>query len=163
MPPNVLLMHSHGLGRQLGCDGVPTLRTPHLDTLAAGGVRFADAFCTAPQCSPWRAALFTGCYPHSTGVMGLTHRGWDLCPGERHLASYVHDSGYHTELIGIHHESLRRPDDEIAAQLGFDQVDTLGGSHYEQRAELVADRTDAAMMDRVAHEGQAFMTTGSMP
>ncbi|WP_129664026.1 sulfatase [Phytoactinopolyspora endophytica] len=155
-PANVLLIHCHDLGRFLGCYGVETVHTPVLDALAADGITFTDAFCTAPQCSPSRAALFTGRYPHSTGVMGLTHKGWDLHDSERHLAQLLRDGGYRTDLIGIHHESLRCPDDQIAAQLGFDHVDTLGATHYERRAELVADRSVAVLADRARHPDQPF-------
>lgn len=154
--PNILLLHCHDLGRFLSCYGIDTVTTPNLDALAADGVRFDDAFCTAPQCSPSRAALFTGRYPHSTGVMGLTHKGWDLHADERHVAALLGAAGYHTSLVGIHHESRRRPDTEIAAQLGFDEVDTLGGTHYDRRAELVADRIVAALAERARHRDQSF-------
>ena len=53
--PDILLLHAHDLGRTLGCYGVPTVRTPNLDRLAAEGVRFDRAFCTAPICRPSQA------------------------------------------------------------------------------------------------------------
>lgn len=126
--PNILLLHCHDLGRFLGCYGVPTVRTPVLDALAADGVRFQDAFCTAPQCSPSRASLYTGRYPQHNGVLGLTHSyfGWDLHASERHLAGRLHEQGYATALLGVHHESRRQPDPEVAARLGFDHVQTEG-------------------------------------
>ncbi|MFD2082535.1 Arylsulfatase A [Actinopolymorpha cephalotaxi] len=123
--PNVVVMHCHDLGRFLGCYGNETVATPHLDALAADGVRFDRSFTTAPQCSPSRASLFTGRYPHVNGVLGLTHQdfAWDLHPGERHLGGLLRDQGYRTALIGVQHESRARTDEELAARLGFDHVD----------------------------------------
>ncbi len=149
--PNVLLITCHDLGRFLGCYGVPTVRTPGLDALAADGVRFTRAFCTAPQCSPSRAGLFTGRYPHSNGVLGLTHAdfAWDLHPEERHLGQRLHDAGYATALLGVHHESLRAEPHQVAARCGMDEV-VLGG-----RAEVVSDRA-LARLARFAREDRPF-------
>ena len=107
--PNILFITCHDLGRHLGCYGVPTVHTPELDRLAASGVRLTRAFATAPSCSPSRAAIATGRYPHANGVMGLAHPpfGWDLHPGERHLAQLLGDAGYDTHLFGFQHVSAR--------------------------------------------------------
>lgn len=115
-------MVAHDLGRHLGCYGVPTVRTPHLDRLAAQGVRFARSFCAAPQCSPSRAALFTGRTPHQNGVMGLCHGdfGWDLHENERHLAGLLQSAGWRTALVGIQHETAR-PD-----AMGWDEITPPG-------------------------------------
>lgn len=120
--PNLLFINCHDLGRHLGCYGVPTLDTPALDSLAADGVRFAASFTTAPQCSPSRAALFTGRYPHCNGVMGLVHDyfRWDLLPGEKHLARLLAEAGYRTALAGHQHET-RRPREQ-----GWQQILDVG-------------------------------------
>ena len=106
-PPNILIVHCHDLGQYLHCYGVKTVQTPHLDTLASEGVRFARSFCTNPGCSPSRASIFTGRYPHSNGVMGLCHANfaWDLNLGEKHMAEILRDAGYTTAAVGVIHET----------------------------------------------------------
>jgi N-sulfoglucosamine sulfohydrolase len=110
--PNVILFHSHDFGQYLHCYGVKTVQTPNLDRFAQQGVRFARAFCMNPGCSPSRASLFTGRYPHNNGVMGLTHSqfGWDLHPEEKHMAQFLKEAGYETVGIGVIHETRSGPE-----------------------------------------------------
>jgi arylsulfatase A-like enzyme len=103
-PPNVLLILCHDLGRRLGCYGVPNLRTPALDALAAEGVQCENYFATTPLCSPSRGSIMTGQYPHSNGLMGLVNRGWDMPDDAPTLAQALSGGGYHALLFGLHHE-----------------------------------------------------------
>src|SRR5262245_50998201 len=62
--PNVVLILIDDLGRNdLGCYGSTYYRTPHIDRLAAQGMKFTDAYAACPVCSPTRASILTGKYP----------------------------------------------------------------------------------------------------
>lgn len=116
--PHILFITSHDLGRHLGCYGRETVTSPALDQLAAGGVLFENSFCTAPQCSPSRAALHTGRHAHAVGMHGLAHSpfSWRLHPDESHLAAILKTAGYDTALCGVQHLTSTR---EVAG-LGYD-------------------------------------------
>jgi N-sulfoglucosamine sulfohydrolase len=117
MPPNVVIVITHDTGRHLGAYG-RRVATPNLDRLAAEGVLFEQAFCTAPQCSPSRASLLTGLMPHRHGLIGLAHRGFRLHPDalQRTLPRLLGEAGYRTHLFGLQHEAAD-PD-----ELGYQQV-----------------------------------------
>ncbi len=121
--PNVVLIITHDTGRHLGCYGWP-VATPHLDHLAAEGMRFDRHFCVAAQCSPSRSALMTGRWPHCNGVMGLAPR-WTYRDGEQTLAQCLGAAGYETALIGLQHEG------SDPARLGYGFAETsLAGSGF---------------------------------
>ncbi len=103
---DVVLMTTHDIGRRLHSYGHQSVVSPHVDSLAADGVRFAQAFCTAPQCSPSRATLASGRYPHNNGVMGLAHHGFDWELNVPHVAAVLAASGFETHLFGGQHVSL---------------------------------------------------------
>lgn len=114
---NLLIVHWHDLGRYLGVYGHPDVASPHLDRLAAEGVLFTRAHATAPLCSPSRGSLFTGRYPQSNGLVGLAHHGWEYRAGVRTLPHLLAESGWHTALFGMQHETSQ------PANLGYDEFD----------------------------------------
>jgi len=69
--PNILFIICDDLNASVGgFGGHPQTRTPNIDRLARQGVRFVNAQCNAPLCSPSRPSMLTGLYPHTTGYFG---------------------------------------------------------------------------------------------
>jgi arylsulfatase A-like enzyme len=113
----VLFVHWHDLGRGLGVYGHPGVKSPRLDQLAAEGILFTRAHAAAPLCSPSRGALFTGRYPHSNGLVGLAHHGWEYRAGVQTLPHILGEAGWYSALFGMQHET------SYPARLGFDEFD----------------------------------------
>lgn len=116
--PNIVYLHSHDSGRELSPYGAP-VSTPHLQALAESGTVFRQAFAAAPTCSPSRAALLTGQWPHQSGMLGLAHRGHQLRDPQRHLARVLADGGYTTILAGLQHLGT---DEATVSAMGYQKV-----------------------------------------
>jgi N-sulfoglucosamine sulfohydrolase len=110
--PNLILITADDLGwKGLGSYGNENVSTPHIDRLAREGVRFSHAFVAASSCSPSRASLITGQYPHTNGVTGLTHihPTKSLSPLHPTLPKLLQASGFNTALQGKWHVSPYLP------------------------------------------------------
>ena len=100
--PNILWIVGENIALDLGCYGAKNVKTPHLDSLAAGGVRYTRVFSTSPVCAPSRSAFMTGMYQTSTDTHHMrSHRDDDfrLPPGVRPLTHRLADAGYFTANI----------------------------------------------------------------
>jgi arylsulfatase A-like enzyme len=109
-PPNVIFMLTDDLGySDIGCYGARKVETPHIDRLAAEGVRFTDFHTAASICSPSRAAFLTGAYPQRAGLyMGINpnrtaHWFLGLHPDEITVAEQFKQQGYATHMVGKWH------------------------------------------------------------
>jgi arylsulfatase A-like enzyme len=114
-PPNIVYVHSHDTGRLIQPYGHQIV-TPNIQRLADQGLLFRNAFSAAPVCSPSRAALLTGRWPHCNGMNGLAHRGFALDDPRQHLLHTLSDAGYWTAMVGEQHVSAD------PADLGYDVV-----------------------------------------
>lgn len=98
--PNVLFLISDDLNNLLGCYGDKLAKTPHIDRLAARGVRFERAYCTYPLCGPSRNSLLTGLYPNSTGIVQNSQIFRQSIPEMQSLPQAFRLSGYFAGRIG---------------------------------------------------------------
>lgn len=113
--PNIIYLHSHDTGRCASPYGY-AVRTPNLQKFAEEGTLFRQAFCANPTCSPSRAALLTGQWAHTAGIMGLAHCGFTLGDMSQHLVHTLKPAGYHTVLGGVQHVA------KTPEQIGYDQL-----------------------------------------
>jgi choline-sulfatase len=100
-PKNVLIIMSDQHKRDcLGAAGDPIARTPNLDAFARTSLRFTNAYCTNPVCTPSRASILTGLYTHN-------HESWNngtpLPAKHKTIAHHFSRAGYMTGLVGKMH------------------------------------------------------------
>lgn len=99
--PNILFICTdQQSGRALGAAGNEWVQTPNMDRLAARGVRFTDAYCSAPVCGPSRACLLTGRMSHDHGVLV---NGQSLREGVDNVGQLLQQAGYETAWSGRWH------------------------------------------------------------
>jgi arylsulfatase A-like enzyme len=129
--PNIIYIHSHDTGRYVQPYG-HAVDTPNLQRLAQEGILFRQAFCAAPTCSPSRASLLTGQCAHSSGMLGLAHRGFGLNDYRQHLIHTLRRVGYKSTLIGMQHVA------KDPARIGYDQIIDTSQYASEPVAEVIA-------------------------
>jgi arylsulfatase A-like enzyme len=148
--PNILLIVGDDMGfADVGFHGCKDIPTPHLDALAASGVRFTNGYVTGPYCSPTRAGLLTGRYQqrfgHEFNPGGAGDRGMPVT--ETTIADRLKAAGYATALIGKWH--LGASPNMHPQRRGFDEFfGFLGGAHsYFEKAGFLRGNEPVPEMD----------------
>lgn len=135
--PNIILIVADDLGyADVGFNGSTQIRTPHLDRLAAAGVRFTEGYVSSPVCSPSRAGLMTGRNQPRFGYdnnLAENQKGFDpeyagLPVTEKTIADALKPQGYVSGLVGKWHLGTRAQFHPL--KRGFDEFwGFLGGGH----------------------------------
>ncbi len=177
--PHIVVILADDLGySDLGSYG-GEIETPHLDRLAAEGVRFTQFYAT-PRCSPSRSALLTGLHPHEAGL-GHLNRSWgrrgyrgELEPHAVTLAEALRGAGYRTYMAGKWHlahnpgrgeEGLKDRYRTWPRSRGFDRFYGIlrGSASYFEPATLVRDdefiepATDFYLTDAISDQAARFV------
>ncbi len=133
--PNVLFIVADDLGyADLSAHGGKECPTPHIDSIATGGVRFPNGYVPVPYCSPTRAALLTGLYPQRFGhefnpaLLKQKGAGQGLDVAQKTVADRLKAKGYATGLVGKWHQGEEPQFHPLAR--GFDEFfGCLAGAH----------------------------------
>ncbi len=146
-PPNIVLILADDVGREvLGCYGGESYSTPHIDALAAGGMRFTHCY-SMPVCHPSRTCLLSGAYP---AVLGNPKWGsFPRAEEERTFAAVLRRAGYATAIAGKWQLSILKDDPQQPRRMGFDEWSLFGwheGPRYHDPLiyENGSPRTDTA-------------------
>ena len=139
--PNYIVIFCDDLGYgDLGCYGSKKNRTPRIDQLAAGGMRFTDFYSSSPVCTPSRSSLMTGCYARRVGMHEDFTGHWVLIPRSRRglnpkeltVAEALKAKGYATICIGKWH--LGDQPQHLPTAHGFDEYYGIPYSNDMQSA-----------------------------
>ncbi|HCN75894.1 MAG TPA: twin-arginine translocation pathway signal protein [Verrucomicrobiales bacterium] len=168
-PPNVIMLLVDDMGyADLGCMGAKDIRTPHIDRIAAEGVRMTDFYANAPVCSPTRAAFITGRWQQRCGIewaIGLTSEEekrvngalvpvkerftMGLMPEDTFLVPLLKKNGYGTACYGKWHLGFKPEHNPV--KHGFDEFwGILGGQcdyyryHYIDGMKQLYEKTEPA-------------------
>jgi len=148
--PNFVVIFTDDQGyADVGCFGAEGFETPHLDRMAAEGIRFTDFYVAQAVCSASRAALLTGCYPNRIGIL------YALGPKSKHgihenemtIAEFLKQRGYATAIYGKWH--LGHHPQFLPTRHGFDDYFGLPYSNdmWPKHPELPKNYPDLPLIE----------------
>ncbi|MHC4213621.1 MAG: sulfatase [Planctomycetota bacterium] len=141
--PNIILILADDLGYgDIGCFGSAIHKTPNLDSMARGGMKFTDFHSNGAMCSPTRAALLTGRYQQRAGiqkVLGSSDKSHGMALEEVTFAEVLQSAGYRTGIFGKWHLGYTLKFSPI--QQGFDNFGGFlgGGQDYHSHVDRSGD------------------------
>lgn len=157
--PNIIVILADDMGFSDASPYGGEIRTPSLDRLAAGGLRFTE-FYNSARCCPTRASLLTGLYPHQAGVGHMT--GDDGLPGYRGdlneqsvtIAQALKESGYRTYMSGKWH---------VTGHLGYWTGDSTKTSTHNWPLQRGFDRFYGTIIGAGSFYDPVTLTEGNTP
>ena len=154
---NVLFIAVDDLRPELGCYGHGTVKSPHIDRLAAGGTLFTRAYCQQAICAPSRASLLTGLRPDSTRIYDLDHPVSQALPEAVTLPQHFRRNGYVTVSLGkiYHHGNDDKP--------GWTQRPTANRGLYHSEAILAERRRLYAEGMKKGYQGSRLYNYAAGP
>ena len=158
--PNIIIIMADDLGyADLGCfDGAKGYATPHLDQMAADGLKLSSFYTASPVCSPSRAGLLTGREPLRMGIAHVFFpTSWTgMSPEEITLAEVLKEEGYKTGIVGKWHLVHHYP--YLPLQQGFDEYfgipysNDMNGVVYMEGNEVVQHQVDQSLITKTYTE-----------
>lgn len=174
VPPNIVFILADDLGwSDLSVYQPSPIETPHLERLAAEGVRFTDFYAAAPVCSPTRASIITGWTPARVGITDFIPGHWrpferltvpempgGLPPQVPEMGAVLGEAGYRTGYFGKWHLGRRNRYPDTA---GFEQYAVTSGGHRGPRVRVVPEGTvpeGVWLIDWLTEQGITFIEQG---
>jgi len=139
--PNIVFILTDQMrGDCLGMLGHPTVKTPHLDSIAAEGTVFTSAYSACPSCIAARATIFTGQRPTTHGRLGYRDRvPWEY---KETLAEVLTRSGYQTHCVGKRHFFPQTLPLGFESHESYEGLQDFGGDYVNHYFEWLKERTD---------------------
>ena len=177
--PNILMILADDMGYgDLGCMGSTTIKTPHIDALAARGILCTQGYVPSSVCSPSRAGILTGRDPRRFGYQSNLNMSGDryatrhdlqgLPVSEHTLGDHLKAAGYATALIGKWHQGLsapfhpnRRGFDHFWGMLngGHDYFPTLEKNNLPENGKAITKLSSPYITDVFTDESIAWLST----